>query len=481
MKKTIFIMVMISLIFSNIWAEKVSEKLALGEIKLILENVHIDKLDFSQKSKVEVESKSKVMLELVGDKLYISSEEPTEIDLVLPAQNSYLYQNAEQENLHFSADFIDLIGSEGEKIRINSEGVFVDDNDSKVQVSGEGIFVEDGDEVVSITSEGIIVSGTDNDVTLTGFWGSILGSIIKGVSSTAISYAGKHPEKFIKDMLNEEDSDFSFDFDDCDNDYISETVEQIVDYRPGMKLKLFNQNGSVEVETWNKEQIEIVAKKRISQSRRDYQKKLADTEIMITAEKDCEIETKIPLRAEVSVSYQIKLPHNMEIEKLQSSNGSLQVSGTKNGEYISSNGSIWVEDISGDFLLNTTNGKIDAKNIPGIFSAKTTNAAITIKNCNSLRALQTSNGSIRAELNNLKHDLLIGTSNATIDLELGEIDAELTATTSNSRITTEGLNLQNMKNSNNYLSGRLGRGGNELQISTTNGRISIKGNKGEWE
>ncbi|MFO7896745.1 MAG: DUF4097 family beta strand repeat-containing protein [Candidatus Cloacimonadales bacterium] len=481
MKKTIFIFIMISLIFSNVWAAKLSKKLAPGEIKLSLENIEIDRLEFSKKNLVEIESAAEVKLELIGDRLLISSAEYAEIDLILPAQNSYIFQNAEQDYLHFGAEFINLTGSEGEKIRINSEGVFVEDKGSIVQVNSDGIFVEDGDEMVSITSEGIVVTGSDNDVNLTGFWGSMLGSVIKGVSSTAVSYAGKRPEKIIKDMINQEDDDFSFDFGDWQGDYISETFEKSVDYSPGMRLDLHNLNGAVAVESWDKAEIMITAEKRISQSRHNYEKKLADTQILVKVGKDCEIETKVPVRAEVTVSYQIKVPRGIEVKNLQSSNGSLQVEGTKDGNYVTSNGSIQVENISGDFALHTSNGSINAQNIDGIFSAKTSNGAITTKNCRKLRSLRSSNGSIRAEIEELANDLEITSSNGTIALQLGSIDADIEASTSNSRIVTENLNLANLERGKNYLTGRMGSGGNLLKISTSNSKITITGNKGEWK
>lgn len=482
MKKIILILLSI-VVCSGLFGEKYHQKLKSGEYELILENIILKDLDFTKSEKVSVKTDAEIVIELDDHKLVISSTEIAEIHLDLPLRNSYKYQSIEKGLCTFDAVSVEIKATDGEHIIFNQDGLLVNDGTEKVRINSDGIFVDNENENVSISSEGIVVTGSDDDVNLTGIWGSMLGSVIKGVTSTAISWVGNHPEKIVKSFINDGDNDgVEINFGTTNvKGYMKEQFESTIPYDKKMKMSVKNFNGSVKIDTWDKDEIYIYAEKKVAKSKKNHEKILADTKIEIETEESYKIETTFKdKKHRATVSYEIKVPKNMDVDFIQTTNGSIIVNGTKNGSYSTTNGSLTVNFISGEFSLHTTNGSIKAVNILGTFSASTTNASIRTEDCYVIRSLSTTNGSITADFKKIESNLSISSTNGTITCYVSDIDADISAVTSNGHISLDEVSLDNQISSKNRLSGSLGSGGNGLNISTSNGNIKIIGKKRSW-
>ena len=225
-------------------------------------------------------------------------------------------------------------------------------------------------------------------------------------------------------------------------------------------ISVFNQNGSIEVESWTEDQIEIVAYKKVRAGSREKAEKLMEyLEIEIDQSGDnLRIETIPPRKNKeddsgflswlfslgdhggASVDYVIKVPQKMDLE-LNSTNGGLNV-----------------DDCEGRIDLKTTNGKIVAENIKGSTNCKTTN------------------GSIKVYLDKVypKEDMTFKSTNGSIKVYLPrDINADVEAKTTNGSIDCDLPVKGERSKSKHHYYGEINDGGSLIYLKTTNGSIGI--------
>ena len=217
MKKILIVILMLSNIFLMATKEKISIK--SDEVELSFENVNIEELVFYDEEKVivEYEKSDDVKIEKSNDKILISSPNEKKVNIWLPKSKCYFFRK-DEALVKFSFEQVIIYGDEGEIVNFsNGKLTVIDEEDNtKVVIDSEGIHVEDDGEKVEITSAGITVEKEDGDKVYTGFWGQILGGVIKSVAGSAINYAGENPEEIIKNIINENQSNreiFEFDYD----------------------------------------------------------------------------------------------------------------------------------------------------------------------------------------------------------------------------------------------------------------------------
>ena len=218
MKQILIVILMLSNIFLMAAREEISIK--SDEVELCFENVEIDDLVFSEGEKVivEYEKTDNVKIEKSNDKILISSPTEKKINIWLPKSKSYFFKK-DEAFIRFNFEQVTINTDEGEIVDFSNGKLTVIDKEdnSKVIIDSQGIHVEEDGEKVEITSEGITVESEDGDKVITGFWGQLLGGVIKSVASTAINYAGENPEEIIKNIINENQSNIEiFDYDDED-------------------------------------------------------------------------------------------------------------------------------------------------------------------------------------------------------------------------------------------------------------------------
>ena len=158
------------------------------------------------------------------------------------------------------------------------------------------------------------------------------------------------------------------------------------------------------------------------------------------------------------VSYEIELPSHLALIA-ETSNGEIRARGLEAAcDAESSNGAILVDGGRGRIHARTSNGRIEVRS-----------AAEDVE-------LRTSNGSIIAELTS--DDEVHGeirTSNGRIELALEDrMSTKLYAKTSNGRVHSDlPLSDAESRRRGREIRGSLGRGGDELEVRTTNGSIGL--------
>ncbi len=157
-----------------------------------------------------------------------------------------------------------------------------------------------------------------------------------------------------------------------------ETFKKRVPLHGGGYIYLENSNGRIEVNSWDREEVEIIAFKKVRAGDRDEAQRLLDKlEIDVsTSGNEVEIITETPNKyrnsgffswlfgggwnESYSVQYELRVPRKVEMN-LKTTNGTVRI-----------------EDVSGRFSLKTTNGKIVADKISGVIRCKTTNGPIKV-------------------------------------------------------------------------------------------------------
>lgn len=252
-------------------------------------------------------------------------------------------------------------------------------------------------------------------------------------------------------------------------------------FAPGQRFQLSNSNGAINAEGWDEEKVLITAEKRLERrvgavgwimNKLNIDYKTSDDMEAYFEEVDVEVgvneggvivDTIKPEDTgnfNVTVYYTVKLPRQTDVV-LKTSNGRINIEAIDGTVGLrSSNGRIEAEHINGAAEARTSNGSIEFTNVTGPIETRTSNGSITIESPQPLGAgssirCQTSNGSVRLEINY--------TSAFDID-----------ARTSNGRIRTNfDVDRTDGGDSRRRMAGTVNGGGPVVDLTTTNGSISI--------
>ena len=239
-----------------------------------------------------------------------------------------------------------------------------------------------------------------------------------------------------------------------------EDFSKTLPLKAGERFSLENVNGSVTVSTWKEDKVEIKAVKVA----RDDEKDLKDVEIRVEESAGAvlvkAIWPKFRLHFNVNVEFEIKVPEGVNLDKVETVNGGINVTG-RYGRAVAetTNGSVTVEDASGELKAATTNGGIQVNRFEGKLQAETTN------------------GNIRLEGLTFKDGIVVETTNGSITLGIASpetLNANLLARTTNGHITVDfPVTLKNLSQSKHRVEAKIGQGGPEISLETTNGSIKI--------
>ncbi|MFA6957944.1 MAG: DUF4097 family beta strand repeat-containing protein [Thermoanaerobaculia bacterium] len=214
-----------------------------------------------------------------------------------------------------------------------------------------------------------------------------------------------------------------------------------------------NENGSVTVQSWDRNEIRVEAEKTVDGSGDVAKSAMKEIKIDVREEGDSlRIRTVMPKDhdggffswlagndVDANVRYTVTVPRKTNLD-LETVNGRINVSG-----------------IDGVMELETTNGKIEIAKSSGRVSAETTNGGIVAE------LAATSPGKMELE-----------TTNGSVQLQLPvSFRANLDAATTNGSIKSDfPITIQGTMD-RNRLNGAMNGGGESLRIRTTNGSISI--------
>jgi hypothetical protein len=126
----------------------------------------------------------------------------------------------------------------------------------------------------------------------------------------------------------------------------------------GGHFQLDNVNGSVQVEGWDRDEVEVHAVKSSQNDARDLDQVKIEVE---SHPGEVDVHTRYPTGegADVAVEYRIRVPNRVLLGSIQTVNGSLLVRGVDGGGVLRSvNGNVEVTESSGRFSAKTTNGNL---------------------------------------------------------------------------------------------------------------------------
>ena len=236
----------------------------------------------------------------------------------------------------------------------------------------------------------------------------------------------------------------------ADAETLDETIEKTLPFAAGSRLELSNTNGDVEITTWDRDEIDIEAYKKVRSSSSDKAQR-AFEELQIVIEDSVNgvtIDTTRPKggggwfnSVNSEVRYSIRIPDRADLD-IETVNGKVEIEGTH-----------------GKIELESTNGGLRVRDAGGSVSARTTN------------------GSIHVELGSISQDedMTLRTTNGSITLALpSEVQASLSARTTNGSVSTDFPVTVQGTFRKNRLEGDLNGGGATLDLKTTNGSIKIR-------
>ena len=219
-----------------------------------------------------------------------------------------------------------------------------------------------------------------------------------------------------------------------------EVFQQTFPLPAGGVFELQNVNGSVHVSGWDRNEVEVYAKKSAETSAAD----LKRVTIEVSARPDSvSVQTRYPEGdgVEVSVEYHIRVPYRVQLRRISTVNGAVRVFSLEtSGELRSVNGNIEVFDTAGRLNVRTTNGNVrmDLRQL----------------DAGSPLSLETMNGSVVLGL----------PADAGAELDVRSLNGDFR---SELPVTLEG------SVGSREFRGRLGPGGSTIRIRTVNGGIRV--------
>jgi hypothetical protein len=221
---------------------------------------------------------------------------------------------------------------------------------------------------------------------------------------------------------------------------ISKEFNQSYPLQPGGSFELQNVNGTVDIQGWDRNVVEVHAVKTAKEKESDLER----VSIEVDARPDAvSIATRYPQNegVEVAVEYTVHVPHGAHVEHIGTVNGTLRISGIEN-----------VEDV------HTVNGNIEMFEAGGSVHAHTTNGNVHLE----LAHLQDKNGAT-AE-----------TTNGSLVLAVpSDLQAEVEARCLNGNFSSEIPITMESTQRPREVHGKLGRGGPPIHLRTVNGGIRV--------
>jgi DUF4097 and DUF4098 domain-containing protein YvlB len=228
------------------------------------------------------------------------------------------------------------------------------------------------------------------------------------------------------------------------------------------RLSVESFNGSIEVASWDRNEVEVAGTKYASSS-----DLLKEIKVDITNSPEfVTVRAHRPKgddgwwgRGGAGVKMTIRVPRKVKLDRLASSNGAIRI-----------------ENIEGDARVTTSNGAIRVANLKGRLEATTSNGKVEASGITGGAIAKSSNGAIEMSFSRLPDQgVEASTSNGAITIRLPEgVNADLRATTSNASVSSDYDVTTRGSIGKNRLEGRIGDGGALIRLSSSNGAIRIQ-------
>jgi len=262
----------------------------------------------------------------------------------------------------------------------------------------------------------------------------------------------------------------------------------------GGRVMLETFNGPMEIRGWEREEASVEVVKYASR-----QEVLDRMDVDVVADgNSLRVRVRRPEgNCNCGASIALRVPRKIIVEEARTSNGAVTLESLEgSGKVTTSNGKVQAWDLNGEWALRTSNGAVELDKVGGAMTVRTSNGRIRLSGLRGSADVETSNGPVDAEIAEPKpgaplvfrssngsvsvkmnrwagNPLRITTSNASITLALPEgVNAELRASTSNGRVSSD-YEVAARDFGKNRLEGRLGTGGERIELTSSNGSIRI--------
>lgn len=217
-----------------------------------------------------------------------------------------------------------------------------------------------------------------------------------------------------------------------------EEIERTFSVSANGTLKIDSDSGSIEIESWNKNTVEVSIEKYARS-----QKRLDEFEVTVEQRgNDVEIIGDSGRNSRVEVEYVVKVPkqYNLDLKtgggsikvseleghvKVHTSGGSIKIGDISNGDVDAntSGGSIKVGDVEGNLKVDTSGGSIRLGKVTGTSDIDTSGGSITLEQGGSDVKAETSGGSINIGPTTGKVDVDTSGGSIKIDMTEGDVKA----------------------------------------------------------
>jgi hypothetical protein len=256
-----------------------------------------------------------------------------------------------------------------------------------------------------------------------------------------------------------------------------ETIQ--VDAPVGGTLRIHNSNGRTRITGEDRSDIEVMSLKTARAETEEAATELLEEIRLVFHETpeglDLEVDVPRKWNRRGSANLCVRLPRSM-ILAVAAANGRVDVSGIRGPvKARSTNGSVSVSDVVGDVEVATSNAKVSCSCTCGRLLARSSNGKIEIDQHRGSIDASTSNGLIRAALEEVgQNGVHLATSNGRIVLDLpDDTDADVDIRVDNGVIRNDRPLRKTTRETGGRVVGRLGSGGPQIKLRTSNGSISL--------
>jgi len=259
--------------------------------------------------------------------------------------------------------------------------------------------------------------------------------------------------------------------------------------RAPARVIVSNIDGFVHVDSWDRNEVSVKGAVSLkAKNEKEAQKLMKEINVIITHE-DQLVSVKVERKKRQGLSQLFHLPSDWRVDlqlmvpkecdvSASSVDGALRASGLKGTHKLSTvDGAIEARDIDGRVECRTVDGSCYLSNVRGTVEARTTDGGIRIDGILTGLKASTVDGSIRVaalEGSAVAEKWRISGVSGSINLAVpGSMSADLDARTVDGHISIDVPSLVGTI-SQRKVSAKLGKGGNPVSISTTDGSISVK-------
>ena len=237
-----------------------------------------------------------------------------------------------------------------------------------------------------------------------------------------------------------------------------ESFERTVPLPPGGAFSISNVNGSIDIEGWDRNEVQVSARKITTGPAEN----LSQVAVSLDAAADrVSISTHYPEGSgvDVHVEFHVWVPARVRLASVATINGS-----------------VVVRDVSGAGSLATVNGNVLLSRAAGLFSARATNGNVTLELLNFDGGLASAPASTSAAPRDSFPGIVSAqTVNGSVIVALpAGAGAELDARTRNGDFSSDLPLFAHTSAAGRAIRGRVGRGGPQLLLRTVNGSIRLR-------